>query len=146
MWHFADLGTKSYLWFAELKLLQVRHTYFFSLQIWHLYLAAIVVVVFDQLLPLNGENCRKIFPRNCNWTCTLKNPCCGGRTISIGRLLLNNLLGCHYKNSQFHWQHQRPVIHRPRARHAIQPGLAGSWRYIPLIFEAYDSGTVETVL
>ncbi len=47
----------------------------------------------DPLLPLYGENIRKIFPRSCNWACTLKNPCCRGWKISWGRLLLNILLG-----------------------------------------------------
>ncbi len=39
-----------------------------------------------------GVNSRKIFPRSCNWACTLKNPRCGGWKISWGRLLLNILL------------------------------------------------------
>ncbi len=39
-----------------------------------------------------GVNSWKIFPRSCNWACTLKNPSCGGWKISVGRLLLNNLL------------------------------------------------------
>ena len=39
-----------------------------------------------------GVNSWKIFPRSCNWACTLRNPCCGGWKISVGRLLLNNLL------------------------------------------------------
>jgi hypothetical protein len=42
-----------------------------------------------------GVNSWKIFPRSCNWACTLKNPCCGGWKISVGRLLLINLLGRH---------------------------------------------------
>ncbi len=40
-----------------------------------------------------GVNSWKIFPRSCNWACTLMNPCCGGWKISVGRLLLINLLG-----------------------------------------------------
>ncbi len=43
-----------------------------------------------------GVNSWKIFPRSCNWACTLKNPCCGGWKISVGRLLLINLLGSEY--------------------------------------------------
>jgi hypothetical protein len=39
----------------------------------------------------------KYFSRICNWACTLKNPCCGGRKISWGRLLLNILLGDKYQ-------------------------------------------------
>ncbi len=38
-----------------------------------------------------GVNSWKIFPRSCNWACTLRNPCCGGWKISVGRLLLINL-------------------------------------------------------
>jgi len=38
-------------------------------------------------------NSRTIFPRSCNWPCTLKNPCVGGWKISVGRMLLINLLG-----------------------------------------------------
>jgi hypothetical protein len=41
-----------------------------------------------------GMNSWKIFPRSCKWACTLKNPCCGGWKISVGRLLLINLLVC----------------------------------------------------
>jgi hypothetical protein len=37
-------------------------------------------------------NSRTIFPRSSNWPCTLKNPCYGGWKISVGRLLLINLL------------------------------------------------------
>ncbi len=40
-----------------------------------------------------GVNSRRIYPRSCNWACTLRNPCCGGWQISWGWLLLNNLLG-----------------------------------------------------
>ncbi len=47
-----------------------------------------------------GVNSRKIFPRSCNWACTLKNPCCGGWQISWGRLLLNNLLGTSTSNDR----------------------------------------------
>ncbi len=35
---------------------------------------------------------KKIFPKTCNWACTLKNPCCGGWKISWGRLLLISIL------------------------------------------------------
>ncbi len=41
-------------------------------------------------------NSWKIFPRTCNCACTLKNPRCGGWKISLGRLLLNILLGQHW--------------------------------------------------
>jgi hypothetical protein len=36
----------------------------------------------------NSEKSQNIFPRSCNWACTLKNPCCGGWKISWGRLFL----------------------------------------------------------
>ncbi len=29
-------------------------------------------------------NSQTIFPRSCNWPCTLKNPCCGGWKITVG--------------------------------------------------------------
>jgi hypothetical protein len=39
-----------------------------------------------------GVNSRRIYPRSCNWACTLRNSCCAGWQISWGWLLLNNLL------------------------------------------------------
>ncbi len=53
-------------------------------------------------------NSWKIFPRSCNWTCTLKNPCCGGWKISVWRLLLINLLD----NSTYTWYTERTKTRR----------------------------------
>ncbi len=53
-----------------------------------------ILSYFLWMYNLRCVNSWKIFPRSCNWACTLKNPCCGGWKISVGRLLLINLLGC----------------------------------------------------
>jgi hypothetical protein len=81
------------------------------------------------------RNSRKIFPRSCNWACTLRNPCCGGWKISVGRLLLINLLGWDRR-----WRmeiYPDPVPKTHTKRQAIQRG------YLPNLLVDGDKGLTK---
>ncbi len=86
-----------------------------------LYMMKILLYFLWVYSPRWGVNSWKIFPRSCNWACTLRNPCCGGWKISVGRLLLTNLL------ARTHDLHDRVLLAlRPCSIHMYFP--PSSWK------------------